>query len=113
MVQIHVGTDAGSEGKHVGDLLDSDGGAEPLRHLVAVDRRHRGRIQHRLDVHRASGTAQELHELIEGGRGRRVLAAPAPTRSAARRRMRWKCKTTFGRAALTSKPGGIVTSSDR
>ena len=68
MIQIHVWTETGAEREDVGNLSDPDRCPQPLRHLIAVDRRDLGRIQYRLDPYLATRTGQEVHELIEGQR---------------------------------------------
>ena len=77
VVEIHVWAETGAEGEDVGDLAGSDRGPESLRHLIAVDRRHLGRIQHRLDPDMTSPTGQKLHQLP------RVIGPPSSGRTSA------------------------------
>ena len=65
VIKIHVWTETGAEGEDVGDLAGSDRRPKPLRYLITIDRGYLGRIQHRLDPDLTSGSAQELHQLIE------------------------------------------------
>jgi hypothetical protein len=68
VVKIQVWAETAPEREDVGYLAGSDGGSEPLRHLTAVDRWYRGRIQHRLDSNLTPGTALELQQLLQGER---------------------------------------------
>jgi hypothetical protein len=75
VIEIHAGTETGAEWKHIRDLASSDRRPESLRYLVAVDRRYRGRIEHRLDAYLTPSTAQELHQVCQPQRA----AVLAPT----------------------------------
>jgi hypothetical protein len=66
VIKIHVLTEAGAEGKDVGDLPGSDGGPQLRRYLIAVDRCDCGGVQHRLDTDLTAAASKEFHQLVEG-----------------------------------------------
>jgi hypothetical protein len=68
VIEIHAGTDAGSEGEDISDLSGPDRRPQPLRYLITIDRRCLGRIQHRLYPHLTAATAQQLHQLLNNQR---------------------------------------------
>jgi len=111
VVQIHLRADTGPEGEDIGDLPDSDRRPESLRHLIAVNRRYLGRIQHGLYSHLAPRTAQKLHQLLK--RHRSTLLGPDHRVTSTQSRLRrWKWSTTRGRAAAASNAGGTAIDND-
>ena len=87
-------------------------GPKPLRYLITIDRGYLGRIQHRLDPHLTSGSAQELHQLIEGERAA-VLRPHQRVTGTQRGLGEVEVEYDRGRAADASNPGGTVSDNDR